>query len=249
MIQSIKNNLPRVVITDDAMYDENNCLISIAFGTPMYEPEENSNKLFLSSAGFAKWIADGLVFPVSGGLLKRSPLIVQTVSVKDTGVQGIRSQSYSLFFSLDWIRNLASAVVSVYSGRKYVYPESGVDVTINPFASSLVPGNGTANTVSFIPDSGYRTTILKSLLYVLAATEPDTFYLGAIRDTDKTITPELKTFNISVVFFPYSKTDNTFDCKVFIEGRMLSLSDFCLNYPEDFVYLTRMRSSENFVLK
>ena len=249
MIQAIKNNLPRVVITDDAMYDENNSLISIASGTPMYEPEENSNKLFLSSAGFAKWIADGLVFPVSGGLLKRSPLIVQTVSVKDTGVQGIRSQSYSLFFSLDWIRNLASAVVSVYSGRKYVYPESGVDVTINPFASSLVPGNGTANTVSFIPDSGYRTTILKSLLYVLAATEPDTFYLGAIRETDKTITPELKTFNRCVIFFPYFKTDNTFDCKVFIEGRMLSLSDFYLNYPEDFVYLTRMRSSENFVLK
>lgn len=248
MTQTIKDNLPRVVITDDAMYDENNSLISIASGCPVYEPEENTNKVFLSSAGFVKWIADGLVYPVSGGLLKRAPLIVPTVSVKDIGVQGVRSQSYSLYFSLDWVRNLSSAVVSVYSGRKYVYPESGVDVNINPFASSLLAGNGTANTVSFIPDSGYRTSILKSLLYVLAATEPDTFYLGAIRETDKTITPELKTFNRCVVFFPYFKNDNTFDCKVFIEGRMLSLSDFCLNYPEDFVYLTRMRSSENFIL-
>lgn len=248
MSDAIKENLPRVIMSDDAMYDEDNCLISISSGAPFIVDDENNNMLYLSSAGFVKWIADGLVYPVSGGQLKRAPLINPTISVKDTGVQGVRSQKYSLFFTLDWIRNLSSAVVSVYSGKKYVYPDSGVDVDISPFASSLLAGNGTANTVSYVPDSGYRTTILKSLLYVLAATEPDTFYLGAIRETDRTVTPELKVFNKCVVFFPYFKTDNTFDCKVFMDGRMLSLSDFLLNYPTEFVYLTRMRSSENFEL-
>lgn len=249
MTEAIKSKLPSVVMTDDAMYDEDDFVVSITSGAPLYvDEEENSNKRFLSSAGFAKWIADGLVRPVTGGSLKRSPLIVPTVSVKDIGVQGVRSQKYSLYFTLDWVRNISSAVVSVYAGKNYIYPASGVDVTISPFASSLKEGNGTVNTVSYIPDTGYRTSILRSLLYVLAATEPDTFYLGAVRETDRTITPELKSFSKCVVFFPYFKSDNTFDCKCFIDGRMLSLGDFCLNYPEDYVYLTRMRSSENFIL-
>lgn len=249
MSKAIQDNLPRIVMKDDAMYDEDGVLVAITSGAPFYKDEENDNKLYLSSAGFAKWIADGLVRPVTGGALKRSPLIVPTIAVKETGVQGVRSQNYSLYFTLDWVRNISSAVVSVYAGRNYIYPSAGVDVTISPFASSLKEGPGTVNTVSFIPDTGYSTSILKSLLYVLAATEPDSFYLGAIRETDKTITPELKTFSKCVVFFPYFKSDNTFDCKVFIDGRMLSLGDFCLNYSSDYVYLTRMRSSENFLLQ
>ena len=161
------------------------------------------------------------------------------------GYQGILSQKYSLFFALDWIRNLASAVISVYSGQTYLFDNSGVDVNINPFASAITD-SGVENIVTFIENSGYRIEVLKSLLYVLAATEPGTFYFGAIRGTDRTVKPEVMAFNECVAFFPYFLNDGAFDCAVFMNGRQMTLENFCMYYPETFVYLTRVKSSENF---
>ena len=248
MCAVIREKLPSMTLVPDAMYDENNELVSISTGKKLENIEKSDKsekKLLLSSAGFVKWIADGLVEPISGGLLMREPLIKETVSVKDNGRQGVLSQKYDLFFSLNWVRNLASAVVSVYSGKTYLFNQSGVDVTINPFASSITE-KGVANTVTFVEDSGYTVSVLHSLLYVLAATEPGTLYLGAIRGTDRTVSPEIMAFNECVAFFPYFQDDGGFACNVFMNGREMTLENFCYFYADDFVYLTRMKSSERF---
>ena len=248
MAAVIREKLPLISMVDDAMYDENGDLVHISTGKKFEnidESDKSEKKLLLSSAGFVKWIADGLVEPLSGGLLKRDPLIQETVFVKDNGRQGVLSQKYDLFFSLNWVRNLASAVISVYAGKIYLSNQSGVDVTINPFASSITD-KGVANTVTFVENSGYTVRVLHSLLYVLAATEPGTFFLGAIRGTDRTVTPEVMAFNECVVFFPYFQDDGAFACNVFMNGKEMSLEDFCYFYADDFVYLTRVKSSENF---
>ena len=248
MCAVIREKLPSISLVPDAMYDENNDLVHISTGKS-FEKSEKSNysekNLLLSSAGFVKWIADGLVEPVSGSQLMRDPLIKETVSVKDNGRQGVLSQKYDLFFSLNWVRNLASAVVSVYSGKTYLFNQSGVDVTVNPFASSITE-KGVANTVTFVENSGYTVKVLNSLLYVLAATEPGTMYFGAIRGTDRTITPEIMAFNDCVAFFPYFQDDGGFACNVFMNGREMTLENFCYFYADDFVYLTRVKSSERF---
>lgn len=241
----IQKNLPRIFFATDAMYDEDNNLVRVSNGKPFSTTDVDSSKLYLSSAGFVKWIADGLVEPISGSHLKRGPLMVETVEVKDNGLQGVLSQRYNLFFSLNWIRNLAAAVISVDTGRTYKFNEAGAEVTINPFAATL-SSTGTVNTVAFIEDTGYDASILKSLLYVLAATEPGNVYFGAIRGTDRTVTPEVKVFNDCVVFLPYFNSNKTFGCFVYMNGREISLDDFCKLYDEDFVYLTRVRSNENF---
>ena len=245
MIAVIREKLPQIQMLPDAMYDENNELIHISNGKKFEIAENSEKKVSLSSAGFVKWIADGLVEPLAGGRLKRAPLIAETVEVKENGHQGVLSQRYNLFFSLDWIRNLASAVVSVYSGKTYLFNQSGVDVTINPFASSITD-TGVSNIVTFIENSGYTVSVLQSLMYVLASTEPGTFYFGAIRGTDRTVSPEVKVFNDCVAFFPYFLDDGAFACSVFINGREMQLADFCLLYNEDFVYLTRVKASEQF---
>lgn len=241
----IREKLPFIQLVPDAMYNENNELVHISNGKPFENIDNSDKKMSLSSAGFVKWIADGLVEPMAGGMLNRSPLIKETVEVKENGRQGVLSQKYDLFFSLNWIRNLASAVMSVCSGTTYLFNQSGVDVTINPFASTISE-KGVANIVTFIENSGYTTSVLRSLLYVLAATEPGNFYFGAIRGTDRTITPEIKAFNDCVVFLPYFHDDGGFDCTVFMNGREMTLEDFCLFYSDDFVYLTRVKSSEQF---
>lgn len=245
MGEIIKENLPSIMLTADAMYDEKNELIRISTGKPFENADIDSSCLYLSSAGFIKWIADGLVEPIAGSQLKREPLLKETVQVKENGYQGVLSKKYDLFFSLNWVRNLSSAVVSVYTGKTYFYNESGADVTVNPFAGSI-SSTGFVNNVSFIEDSGYKTTVLKSLLYLLAATDPETIYFGAIRETDKTVTPEIKAFNDCVIFLPYFDSNNLFNCFVFINGRAVSLDDFCMIYKDDFVYLTKVRATENF---
>ena len=241
----IQENLGRIMYVQNAVYDENGTLVQMTNGKPFDTDDLDSTKLYLSSPGFVKWIADGLVEPIAGSKLKREPLTVETVSVKDNGYQGVLSQKYNLFFSLDWIRNIAAAVVSVNNGRVYMYNESGADVTINPFAATITKA-GTLNTVTFIEDTGYNVSVLKSLLYVLAATESGNFYFGAIRETDKTVTPEMKVFNDCVVFFPYFSSNGSFGCFVFMNGRQISLDDFCMIYSDAYVYLTRARASNNF---
>lgn len=245
MIAVIKEKLPHIMIADDAMYDENKQLIHISSGNKFTQKDLDEDKLYLSSAGFVKWIADGLVEPIAGGRLKRAPLIAETVSVKDNGHQGVLSKRYNLFFGLDWVRNLASAVISVQNGRTYLFNQSGVDVKINPFAS-VVTDTGVANTVTFIEDSGYNADVLKSLLYVLAATEPGNIYFGAIRATDRTVSPEVKYFSECCAFFPYFLEDGSFQCSVFMNGRQMLIDDFLLLHTEDFIYLTRVKSDERF---
>ena len=233
------------------MYNENNELVHISNGKPFTnftDSDDNKNKAekkSLSSAGFVKWIADGIVEPIAGGMLKREPLIKETVNVKDIGHQGVLSQRYDLYFALNWIRNLASAVISVYSGKTYLFNQSGVNVTLNPFASTFTE-KGVANTVTFIEDTGYNVAVLRSLLYVLASTESGTFYFGAIRGTDRTVSPEIKAFNECVAFFPYFQDDGGFTCTVFMNGREMTLEDFCLENEKNFVYLTRVKATERF---
>ena len=251
MIAVIREKLPSITIAPDAMYDESGDLVHISNGKKFEKAERADlpeNNIILSSAGFVKWIADGLVEPMSGGLLKRDPLIKETVEVKDNGRQGVLSQKYDLFFSLNWVRNLASAVVSVYSGKNYMFNQSGVDVTVNPFASSITD-KGVANTVTFVENSGHTVAVLPSLLYVLASTEPGTLYFGAIRGTDRTVSPEIMAFNECVAFFPYFTEDGAFACTVFMNGREMTLENFCYYYADDFVYLTRVKSSERFFPK
>jgi len=243
----ISENLPSILYAPDAMYDEKDALVRISNGKAFeakLSAEDNEN-LYLSSAGFVKWIADGLVEPIAGSRLKREPLIKETVQVKENGYQGVLSTKYNLFFALDWIRNLSSAIISVYTEKNYVYNQADVDVCINPFSGSISDA-GIVNSVSFVKDTGYKTGVLKSLLYLLAASDPETFYFGAIRGTDRSVSPEIKAFNECLAFFPYFDSNGLFNCFVFINGRAIKLDDFCLLYQDDFVYLTRVRSAEAF---
>ena len=250
MGEVIKEKLPFIKLTPDAMYDENDELIHISSGKKIETNgsngiDVNDGNLYLSSAGIIKWIADGLVEPIAGAKLNRKPLLEETVTIKDNGYQGILSQNYNLFFGLDWVRNIATAVISVYTGKNYKFNQSGVDVTVNPFASKITD-KGVSNIVTFVENTGYKVSVLKSLLYVLAATEPGTLYFGAIRETDRTVSPEIKVFNDCVVFLPYFTSDGVFNCYLYINGRALSLEDFCTIYKDEFVYLTRVKSSEQF---
>lgn len=244
MIEVIRENLSSFEYTDDAMYDENGNPVYISTGKIRTVEESSKNHITVNGAGFLKWIADGLVEPLTGSKLKRIPLLEETVKFKETGFQGILSEKYSISFSLDWIRNLSSALVSIKTGINYLYSESGVDVTISPF-SAQISEKGVFTSTGFIENTGYSVQFLKPLLYVLCATEPESFFLGAIRETDRR-TPEVKVFNECVALFPYFDSDGHFKFAIFKDGNELSYDEFYGRYCLDYIYLTRAGASDYF---
>lgn len=244
MINTINDKIKNVVYTDDAMYDENALPVFISSGKTRPILKEDEGKITVSGAGFLKWISDGLVEPITGGRLKREPLILQTISYKDIGYQGILAESYALSFSLDWIRNLATALVSVRAQKNYMFDNSGVDVCEEPFVCELTE-NGLVYSTGYIHNSGYSMQSLKSLLYVLAVTEPETFYFGAVRETHRK-TPEVKVFNECVVFFPFFDEKGAFQCVAYKDGQSISLEDFYNRYCLDRISLVRVKASKEF---
>ena len=245
MINVIREHLPEITLEEDACYDEEYRPVYITTGKERPLNESDKKRLTLSGAGFLKWIGDGIVEPLNGVLLKREPLIYETVRYKPTGFQGILSENYDISFSLDWVRNLATAIVSVRSHRTYRFNNSGVDVTIEPFCSEFT-SEGIKNLAGFIPNTGYSCKYLKALLYVLAATESESFYFAAIREVDKSRNPEVKVFNNCAAFFPYFDSNGNFKIVVFKDGSEMTFEEFYNLYSKDFVFLTRCACTENF---
>jgi hypothetical protein len=184
-----------------------------------------------------KWIADGLVRPLAGNNTFIPPALRPTGNISE-GTAPLLSTRYNLRFALDWCRNLADAVDAVTNGRRGTQAHSRTDVTIEPLAST--------GTTAFLPDTGYQTNSLRTILYILAATEPDTFYLAAIRETDSDAVPEVSFYNTAAAIFPFFNASGGFDAVVFESGIEISLTDFLQKYPDTFIHLSRVASSAYF---
>lgn len=250
MIAVIRENLDRIHYLEDAAYDEDGSPIYISTGKQRIEAPEiaEAGELALSSAGFLKWIVDGLVIPVAGSYTRLDPLVIPTVEFRQGSfAEGIREE-YEVSFSLNWTRNLAAAVLSIYSGRNFYHNTSGCDVQIEPFSSEISQDGKLANSLGYLQDSGYRINSIKGLLYVLAATEPGKMYLGAVRQNNRSVTesPEVHFFTEAVAIFPYFDAYNRFEVVIFEKGKEISLETFMEKYKDSYLHLVRINGSERF---
>lgn len=250
MIAVIRENLDRIHYLEDAAYNEDGLPIYISTGKQRVEAPEvkDAQELALSSAGFLKWIVDGLVIPVAGSYTRLEPLVVPTVEFRQGSfAEGIREE-YEVSFSLNWTRNLAAAVLSIYSGRNFYHNTSGCDVLVEPFSSEVSATGQLANSLGYLKDSGYRIDTIKGLLYVLAATEPGKMYLGAVRQNNRTTaeSPEVHFFTESVAIFPYFDAYNRFEVVIFEKGQEISLETFMDRYRDSYLHLVRINASERF---
>ena len=252
MVNVIKKNLSRIKQVKDGCYNE--------FGNPVYiggklsgkarevdQDDVKNNILTMNHSGFLKWIIDGEINPLTGSSTYVAPLLRETTQLNPLGLAGNKAQRESLFHSLDWTRNLATARMSVQARRNYLYEDSGVDVKIEPF-SAEISSKGITAVAGYVKNSGYEIKYLKSLLYVLAVTDPSYFYLAAIRRTVHPAdgSPEFKVFDSSAAIFPYFDKNGQFGCTVFENGKELSLHQFIKKYPDCFIHLTRVLSTDRF---
>lgn len=249
MIETIRKNLHRISYSWDACYDENDNPVEISTGKirDVDAEDEKENRITMNHAGFLKWIIDGLVKPLTGSAMYLDPLLRPTVSVNPLGYSGIIGEKENLSFTLDWTRNLAAARLSILTRRTYLYENSGVDVTVEPF-SAEVGKDGIRSVAGYIQNTGYEIKNMKPLLYVLGASEPGYFYLAAIRRRVPPFNglPEYYVFDRSAVIFPYFDNDGYFGCTVFEDGIEMTLSQFVGKYEDSYVHLTRVLSSDRF---
>ena len=206
--------------------------------------EPQKSRLTLSNAGFIKWIIDGLIEPKIGSGTKIGELLEPTVDYNPIGKNGVLSQKWNLSFTLDWTRNLAAKELSARSSRMYTYKNGGVDVTVEPFAAELVNGQ-MVNAAGYVLNSGYSAKRLKSILYILAVSEPSYCYLAAIRQQSKLSRDEM-VFNECAILFPYFDDTGRFGCIVFENGRESTLENFCGKYTDAFVHLERVKAEDAF---
>ena len=188
------------------------------------------------------------MIPVAGSYTRLDPLVIPTVEFRQGSfAEGIREE-YEVSFSLNWTRNLAAAVLSIYSGRNFYHNTSGCDVQIEPFSSEVGKDGKLANSLGYLQDSGYRINTIKGLLYVLAATEPGKMYLGAVRQNNRSVTetPEVHFFTESVAIFPYFDAYNRFEVVIFEKGKEISLEAFMEKYKDSYLHLVRINASERF---
>lgn len=252
MINKIRKSLSKVKFASNSAYDKDGNPVYSLNGEPRAVFNDDVNYILVDSNGFTKWIIDGLVYPITGSGIVNKTLFRKTVFVNPLGYAGVRGENENLNFSLDWTRNLAAARLSTQTKKMYMYEESGVDVNIEPF-SATVTSNGIANLSGYLKNTGYNAKYLNQILYVLGVTEPTYFYLAAIRksipsnlDNKQT---EIFAFEDSAVIFPYFDKEGRFSCVVFEEGQELTLGAFLAKHGECYVHLSRVLSSDRFMLQ
>lgn len=182
-----------------------------------------------ASLNFVKWIVDGLVKPLTGGTVR--------LEEEQTDAK-----------SLENIRTLAAAAISARTDIVYDRNTSGADVKTDAFAY-YIDADGVPKNTGYAFNSGYPVELLKPLFYVLAVTEADRFFLGAVRQgTVQTGggTGERQVFTGTAAFFPWFDSQGRFRLSVFEKAEEYTIDEFAKKYRGGFVSLVRIKASRDF---
>lgn len=252
----ISDRLSTLVYLEDGGFDEWGMPIHLKDGSKQTNKElayqlrgiQNSESVIggVNSAGFLKWIIDGIIRPVAGQGVYVSSLMRQTEAEQSQFNSVFDNKE--VFLGLDWIRNLSAATLTL-NLKKPCKPEtSGVDVRIEPFAAYPFisqKNEGSPSLECFegcLSSAGYQTSYLKALLYYLAITEPGHFYLGAVNR--EVGSPALRQYNHVVSFFPYFDAVGAFHIDVYESAKKTDINRFVSMNKDAFVALTRVKAPE-----
>ena len=261
MSRIVENLRYRLVELKDGCFDHNGKPVYIRNSQPQTESDitaaMNIDQIRseviggVDSAGFAKWIIDGMVRPVAGqGTVIES--LKRATDVPRTHFTRPNLDTENVFFGLDWIRNLGAAALSLNLNRT-VYPDSsGLDITGCPFAltGATVPVNTSTDTDSvkqpaflgYQQYAGYQTSYLLPLLYYFTAVEPDHFYLACISTVPSAT--ELRMYDRIAVFFPYFDSLGEFHVDIYEGGEHIPVDDFIENNKDSYTAMVRVRAPE-----
>jgi hypothetical protein len=243
-VSAVRAKLPGLQFADDGAIDENGNYVFINTLA-----RQNSSAAGLNCSGFAKWIVDGLLKPLTGELLPITPLKEAFGSRGSTFTQPWE-ELRDPFFGLDWCRNLASIAGTVLRSPAYAVLEE-IEVRTWPFSQVILRDNGTSSVRAypgFLPNAGFGIEGIHPLLYSLAIDEPGRIYLAAVNTEvyapttpdNQRGTPRLRQYFHIAVLVPYFNEQGNFQVTVFESAAETSFTFFKNRYPGHYVNLTRI---------
>jgi hypothetical protein len=233
-ISEVRKNLSPLQFADDGAIDENGNYIFIE--TLRQQPASTEG---LNCSGFAKWLIDGILRPVTGQRLSIVPLKAK-YGDRGSSLTEAWEASRDPYFGLDWIRNLATEANKTLRSAGYAVLDE-FEVRSNTFASVLVSENRLFVNNSFpgfMPEAGFGIEGLFPLLYTLAVDNPFQFYIGAVNnEIGAAVTPanlrgspRLRQYYHIAAFVPYFDETGTFKIAVFESAEETSFNDFNTRY-------------------
>jgi hypothetical protein len=248
-ISRLRSRLPELSFRDDGAIDAQGRYVFIE------TLEAQDGKGGLNCSGFAKWVVDGILRPRSGQRLDIAPL-KQPFGQRGSSFTSVWEDLRDPFFGLDWTRNLASRVWSVFRSPNYS-GTADFEVRDLPFSQLVLRGQPSAapepspalkNYPGYLENSGFGVEGLRPLLYTLAIDEPGRIYLASVNnETGPPSTPEnprglprmRQHFHIAVLV-PYFDEYSGFHVAVFESAEETRFTRFLARYPGHNVNLVRI---------
>jgi len=246
-VANVRRHIGPLRFADDGAVDENGNYVFIETLR-----SQNPQRAGLNCSGFAKWLIDGLLRPVTGNRLSIEPLKAPH-GQRGSSFTEYWEESRDIFFGLDWIRNLAAAANSALRSPAYGVLDE-FEVRANYFNSVLIHQNNSYVIESypgFMREAGFGVEGLYPLLYTLAIDEPYSFYLAAVSNeianpSSPRGTPRLRQYYHVAALVPYFDENGIFRIVVFESAAETSFTAFRNRYPGHFVSLVRIPITSGF---
>lgn len=244
LVRAVRERLGGLRYGDDGALDEAGRPVLIAGGSPGTDPG-------LNCSGFAKWVVDGMLKPITGSWLAVEPLKERHEDLRGSSFTQPYERMRDPFFGLDWSWNLGKAVAdALYPNRRNRVTDN--DVRISAFAlvdrGSSEPANGSQTYEPYPANfeiGGYRVDGLRPLLYVLAIREPGSYYIASFnRRMGQDVT--LRQYFHEALLFPYFEPSGEFKVVVFESAAETSLDAVLRRYPSEFAHLVRIPAQPGF---
>jgi hypothetical protein len=184
----------------------------------------------LNCSGFAKWIVDGFVHPLTGRYLDIAMLKQRRLELRGSRWSRGFEESRDPYFGLDWSRNLATALRQAI-GLTSADPEAS-DVRYVQY-------------LRYREDVGYSMDELPVALFLDLREHPGSFYIGSL-NREFGGEQALRQHYHLVVFLPYFTRAGLFRAAVLETGRETRLEDIQRRFAGHFVHLVRLDGSGEF---
>jgi len=242
---AIRVRLPGLRYADDGAIDQDGRPVLIS------TMADQLSLTGLNCSGFAKWLVDGILHPVTGNYLSIAALKERMLDWRGSSFTVNFEETLDPFFGLDWSRALAREAWAVFHPSRHDESPLANDVDEPPFALRVKdadPVNGGSSYEAFadnFDDAGIDVRGLKAELFMLASREPGRFYLAQFnaREQDP---PNLRRYFHIAALFPSFDEDGIFRVTVFESAAETSLDRILTDRDYEFVKLVRLPVSSRF---
>jgi hypothetical protein len=249
-IAAVRNRIGEIRFRDDGAMDENGRYVFIDTLAPQ------SGDPGLNCSGFAKWMTDGILRPLTGERLPLGPLKAP-FGERGSGFTEPWEELRDPFFGLDWTRNLASAANKTLRAPAFGDPAE-IEVRDAPFSAVIRRDKQGASLRPFpgyLPDTGFSIEGIHPLLYTLAIDEPGRIYLASVNsELGAPVTadnlrglPRMRQHFHVAVLIPYFTSYGNFRVALFESAEETQFNAFKTRYPPDYyVNLVRIPVETSF---